>query len=134
MHATERRAASLVGADVFARLYDLLATRAEAEEEGAHDDAEALGERVYAIVPREKAEAVALAYRYMYLVGRLEALGAAEEEDERGAVLRRRARWGKRPPRRWERSDEAQKTSRMRRNRADAHDETRRFLFWIGRA
>ena len=59
MHTTERRAASLVGADVFARLYDLLATRAEAEEEGAHDDAEALGERVYAIVPREKAEAVA---------------------------------------------------------------------------
>ena len=86
MHATERRAASLVGADVFARLYDLLATRAEAEEEGAHDDAEALGERVYAIVPREKAEAVTLAYRYMYLVGRLEALGAAEEEDERGAI------------------------------------------------
>ena len=86
MHATERRAASLVGADVFARLYDLLATRAEAEEEGAHDDAEALGERVYAIVPREKAEAVTLVYRYMYLVGRLEALGAVDEEDERGAI------------------------------------------------
>jgi hypothetical protein len=92
MTRTEEAATALVGADAFGELYDFLAKRAEGprDDENASTHAtvfdapkkdtrgfeppslEALSDAVFAIVPREKAEAVALAYRYMYLVGQLE--------------------------------------------------------------
>jgi len=81
MTATEDAAVALVGAESFGLLYDFLARRSEAAEDGrlnrragTPEKVRELSERVFDIVPREKAEAVALAHRYAYLVERLEAV------------------------------------------------------------
>jgi len=81
MTATEDAAVALVGAESFGLLYDFLARRSEAaqdgrlhEKPGTPEKVRQLSERVFDIVPREKAEAVALAHRYAYLVERLEAV------------------------------------------------------------
>ncbi len=81
MTATEDAAVALVGAESFGLLYDFAARRSEAAEDGrlrrqpgTPEKVRELSERVFDIVPREKAEAVALARRYAYLVERLESV------------------------------------------------------------
>ena len=77
---TEESAVSLIGSEAFAGLYDFLRRRADAIDEGRTDEVGAAGSiadlsrLVFSIIPYEKAEAVTLVYRYMYLQGQLEEL------------------------------------------------------------
>ena len=89
MTHTEQQAIALVGAEAFGLLYDFLARRAEAiddgrlDEEGAAGSITELSRLVFSIIPHEKAEAVTLAYRYMYLVGQLEDVDANSPGEKR---------------------------------------------------
>ena len=80
MSATEEAAVAIVGAESFGLLYDFLAKKSEAADDGRLNrpgtpgKVRALSERVFDIIPRDKTEAVTLAYRYMHLVEKLQDL------------------------------------------------------------
>ena len=80
MTATEEAAVAIVGAESFGLLYDFLAKKSEAADDGRLNrpgtpgKVRALSERVFDIIPRDKTEAVTLAYRYMHLVEKLQDL------------------------------------------------------------
>ena len=80
MTATEEAAVAIVGAESFGLLYDFLAKKSEAADDGRLNrpgtpgKVRALSERVCDIIPRDKTEAVTLAYRYMHLVEKLQDL------------------------------------------------------------
>ena len=73
-------AVAIVGAESFGLLYDFLAKKSEAADDGRLNrpgtpgKVRALSERVFDIIPRDKTEAVTLAYRYMHLVEKLQDL------------------------------------------------------------
>ena len=80
MTVTEEAAVAIVGAESFGLLYDFLAKKSEAADDGRLNrpgtpgKVRALSERVFDIIPRDKTEAVTLAYRYMHLVEKLQDL------------------------------------------------------------
>ena len=80
MSATEEAAVAIIGAESFGLLYDFLAKKSEAADDGRLNrpgtpgKVRALSERVFDIIPRDKTEAVTLAYRYMHLVEKLQDL------------------------------------------------------------
>ena len=80
MSATEEAAVAIIGAESFGLLYDFLAKKSEAADDGRLNrpgtpgKVRALSERVFDIIPRDTTEAVTLAYRYMHLVEKLQDL------------------------------------------------------------